>query len=81
LKELSTEKRTMVFYESPYRLVKALEQICEFFDPERRVSVSREISKIHEENARGTALEVLEHFKQKTVKGEIVIVVEGLQKK
>lgn len=81
LKELATEKRTLVFYESPYRLVKALEQICEFFAPDRRVSVSREISKIHEENARGTALEVLEHFKQKTVKGEIVIVVEGLQEK
>jgi 16S rRNA (cytidine1402-2'-O)-methyltransferase len=81
LKELSAEKRTIVFYESPYRLVKALEQICEFFDPERRVSVSREISKIHEENARGTALEVLEHFKQKTIKGEIVIIVEGLQEK
>lgn len=81
LKELATEKRTMVFYESPYRLVKTLEQICEFFNPERRVSVSREISKIHEENARGTAIEVLEHFKQKNVKGEIVIIVEGFQEK
>ncbi|HKK82131.1 MAG TPA: 16S rRNA (cytidine(1402)-2'-O)-methyltransferase [Prolixibacteraceae bacterium] len=81
LKELATEKRTIVFYESPYRLVKTLGQLCEFFDPGRKVSVSREISKIHEENARGTAQEVLEHFQQKTVKGEIVIVVEGLQEK
>jgi 16S rRNA (cytidine1402-2'-O)-methyltransferase len=70
-----------VFYESPYRLVKTLGQIGEFFDPERKVSVSREISKLHEENARGTALEVLEHFKQNPVKGEIVIIVEGHQEK
>ncbi len=81
LKELATEKRTLVFYESPYRLIKALEQFCEFFDPGRKVSVSREISKIHEENVRGTASEVLEYFKQKTVKGEIVIVVDGHKEK
>ena len=67
----------MIFYESPFRLVKALEQFVEFFGPERRVSVSRELSKLFEENFRGTAAEVLAHFQSKTVKGEIVIVVEG----
>lgn len=77
LKELAEEPRTMVFYESPYRLVKALEQFNEYFGSERKVCVSRELSKLYEENARGTVEEVLEHFKQKTVKGEIVIVVEG----
>lgn len=78
LKELVDEKRTMVFYESPYRLIKALEQFVEFFGAERKASVSREISKIHEENVRGTVSEVLEHFKSAvTIKGEIVIVVQG----
>lgn len=77
LKELADETRTIVFYESPYRLVKALEQFAEFFGTERMVSVSRELSKLYEENARGTVKEVLEHFKQKTVKGEIVIILEG----
>ncbi len=81
LKELAEENRTLVFYESPYRLIKALEQFAEYFGAERKVSVSRELSKLHEENARGTIAEVLEHFKQKTVKGEIVIVVEGAQQK
>ncbi len=77
LKELTEETRTMIFYESPYRLVKALEQFCEYFGPERKVSVSRELSKLFEENFRGTVAEVLAHFKSKTVKGEIVIVLEG----
>ena len=77
LKELVDEPRTLVFYESPYRLVKALEQFKEYFGAARKVCVSRELSKLHEENARGTVEEVLEHFKQKTVKGEIVIIVEG----
>ena len=77
LAELSSEERTMIFYESPFRLVKTLEQFVEFFGGERMVSVSRELTKIHEENARGTMEEVLLHFKNKTVKGEIVIVVEG----
>jgi len=81
LKELSTETRTMVFYESPYRLVKALEQFTEFFGGDRKVCVSREISKLYEENFRGTASEALTHFSSKTVKGEIVIVVEGLGRK
>jgi len=77
LKNLAEETRTMIFYESPYRLVKALEQFSEYFGPERRVSVSRELSKLFEENFRGTVAEVLAHFKAKTIKGEIVIVLEG----
>jgi 16S rRNA (cytidine1402-2'-O)-methyltransferase len=81
LKELSGEVRTLVFYESPYRLCKALEQFIEHFGPERRGCVSRELSKFHEENARGTLLELLMHFSSKQVKGEIVIVVEGLTTK
>ena len=75
--ELSSENRTMVFYESPYRLEKSLRQMAEFFGPERRASVSREISKLHEENARGTLIELADHFGAKTVKGEIVIIVAG----
>ena len=77
LKELADETRTMIFYESPFRLVKALEQFAENFGPERKVSVSRELSKLFEENFRGTVAEVLAHFQSKTVKGEIVIVLEG----
>jgi len=77
LKELADETRTMIFYESPYRLVKALEQFSEYFGSERRVSVSRELSKLYEENFRGSVAEVLAHFKSKTIKGEIVIVLEG----
>lgn len=77
LKELADETRTMIFYESPFRLVKALEQFAENFGPDRRVSVSRELSKFFEENFRGTVAEVLAHFQSKTVKGEIVIVLEG----
>jgi 16S rRNA (cytidine1402-2'-O)-methyltransferase len=81
LMELSHEDRTVVFYESPYRLVKALEEIQQYFGNERRVSVSREISKLHEETVRGTAAEVLAHFKLKPPKGEIVVVVEGKEPK
>jgi 16S rRNA (cytidine1402-2'-O)-methyltransferase len=80
LKELADETRTLVFYESPYRLCKALEQLAEHFGGDRRASVSRELSKLHEENARGTLSELLQHFNSKTVKGEIVIVVEGKPK-
>lgn len=76
---LASETRTMIFYESPYRLVKTLKQMAEHFGSERRASVSREISKLHEENARGTLQEVAEHFEAKTVKGEIVIVVAGCE--
>jgi 16S rRNA (cytidine1402-2'-O)-methyltransferase len=74
---LQEETRTMVFYESPYRLVKALEQFIEQFGPERQASVSRELSKMFEENRRGSLIELVEYFKSKTVKGEIVIVVAG----
>lgn len=77
LTELSSETRTMVFYESPYRLLKTLNQLAEHFGPERRASVSRELTKIHEENARGTLQELSQHFSKGVVKGEIVIVVEG----
>jgi 16S rRNA (cytidine1402-2'-O)-methyltransferase len=77
LKELTDETRTMIFYESPFRLVKALEQFSEYFGADRKVSVSRELSKLFEENFRGTVAEVLAHFRSKTVKGEIVIVLEG----
>lgn len=77
IKELITEPRTMVFYESPFRLVKCLEQFAEFLGANRRASVSRELSKYFEENKRGTMAELIEYFKSKTIKGEIVIVVEG----
>lgn len=77
LTSLREEPRTMVFYESPYRLVKTLNQLSEFLGADRKGSVSREISKLHEENARGTLTELAEHFSKGTVKGEIVIVVEG----
>lgn len=81
LKELAQETRTMVFYESPFRLVKTLEQFAEYFGEERQASVSREISKMFEENARGTVRELITHFSLKNVKGEIVVVVEGLKLK
>lgn len=77
LKKLAEEERTIVLYESPHRLIKTLEQILEFLGSGRQVSVSRELTKLHEETRTGTVLEVLEHFKQKEVKGEIVIVVDG----
>jgi len=74
--QLKDETRTMIFYESPHRLVKTLEQIIEFWG-NRQVSVSRELTKMHEETARGTATEVIEYYKTHTLKGEIVLVVEG----
>ena len=77
IKQLSTETRTMIFYESPYRLVKSLEQFAEFLGADRRACVSRELSKYYEENRRGTLAELIEYFSSKTVKGEIVIVLEG----
>lgn len=80
LQSLAGEKRTMVFYESPYRLVKALEQFSEVFGPDRECSVAREISKIHEEHRRGTIAEVLQWFREHEPKGEIVIVVAGAPK-
>ena len=76
MKELAGMPYTLVFYESPHRLVKTLEQFSEFFGPETPVSVSRELTKIHEENIRGSLTEVTEYFKGKSaVKGEIVVVV------
>ena len=77
LTELSAEPRTMIFYESPYRLAKTLTQMCEFFGPERRASVSREISKVHEETRRGTLSERSAWYTQNEPKGEIVLIVEG----
>ena len=77
LESLRNEQRTMIFYESPYRLVKTLQQFAEVFGPERPVSVCREISKVHEESVRGTLTEVIAHFTEHPPKGEIVIVVGG----
>lgn len=77
LLSLSQECRTMVFYESPYRLVKTLQQFSEVFGGERRACVAREISKIHEECVRGTLTELIAHFTEHTPRGEIVIVVSG----
>jgi 16S rRNA (cytidine1402-2'-O)-methyltransferase len=77
LESLRSETRTMVFYESPYRVLKTLQQFAEVFGPDRPVSCCREISKIHEESVRGTLSEVIAHFKEKEPKGEFVIVVGG----
>jgi 16S rRNA (cytidine1402-2'-O)-methyltransferase len=77
LKLLSEEERTMVFYESPHKLLKTLTQFVEFFGADRKLSVSREISKLHEETIRGTVRELLNHFESKPPKGEIVLVVAG----
>jgi probable S-adenosylmethionine-dependent methyltransferase, YraL family len=79
LKELALESRTMIFYESPFRLVKTLLQFAEYFGAERKASVSRELSKLHEETVRGTVTELAAHFTEKQPKGEIVIVVGGLE--
>ena len=81
LNELSTETRTMVFYESPFRLLKTLTQFSEIFGSERQISVSREISKIHEETVRGAISGVIIHFTENTPRGEFVIVVEGKGRK
>ena len=77
LESLKTEQRTMVFFESPYRLVKTLQQLAETFGEERQASVCREISKVHEESVRGTLGEVLAHFREHEPKGEIVVIVAG----
>jgi 16S rRNA (cytidine1402-2'-O)-methyltransferase len=79
IKNLATETRTMIFYESPYRLIKSLEQFAEYMGPDRKASVSRELSKFFEENRRGTLTELIEYFSSKAIKGEIVIVLEGYQ--
>ena len=74
---LAEETRTMIFYESPHKLLKTLKHFSEYFGEDRPVSVSREITKLHEETIRGTAAEVLQHYTKKPPKGEIVIVVKG----
>jgi len=77
LKLLAEETRTIIFYESPHKLLKTLTHFCEYFGEDRAVSVSRELTKLYEETIRGTAKEVLDHYTNKPPKGEIVIVVAG----
>ncbi|MBP6387048.1 MAG: 16S rRNA (cytidine(1402)-2'-O)-methyltransferase [Pseudarcicella sp.] len=79
LKNLQDEERTMIFYESPHRLIKTLTQFAEYYGTERKISVARELSKMYEENIRGTVAEVLQHYTNNpnSVKGEIVIVLAG----
>ena len=77
LSELTEETRTMVFYESPHRLVKSLTQFAEVFGPDRQASVSRELTKLFEETVRGSLQEIITYFAEKTIKGELVIVVQG----
>ena len=79
-KELAVEERTMIFYESPFRIVKTLEQMAEYWGAERKASVSREISKKFEETVRGTLPELIVHFTENPPKGEFVMVVEGCNK-
>ena len=79
IEALRTEQRTMIFYESPYRMVKTLGQLAEAFGPDRRCSACREISKLHEESVRGTLAEVQAHFEQTEPRGEFVLVVEGCE--
>ncbi|OMP32396.1 16S rRNA (cytidine(1402)-2'-O)-methyltransferase [Mangrovimonas sp. DI 80] len=74
---LAEESRTMIFYESPHKLLKTLANFCEYFGEDRPVSVSRELTKLYEETVRGTAQEVLDHYTQKPPKGEIVVIVGG----
>jgi 16S rRNA (cytidine1402-2'-O)-methyltransferase len=80
LEELRDEQRSIIFYESPHRVQKCLEQLSEVFGSERRVSVSRELTKKFEQTVRGTIAEVAEHFAQHEPKGEFVIVVAGAPK-
>ena len=77
IEALADEPRTIIFYESPYRLVKLLQQLAASFGPDRQTSVCREISKVHEESRRGTLEELIAHFTETAPKGEIVVVVEG----
>ena len=80
LQSLASEPRTMIFYESPFRVVKTLEQFAEVFGPERMAAVSRELTKKFEQTVRGTLAEVADYFREHTPKGEFVIVVAGLPK-
>jgi 16S rRNA (cytidine1402-2'-O)-methyltransferase len=79
LKDLCNEKRTMIFYESPHRIIKTLNDFAEIFGDQRRISVSRELTKLYEETKIGRLIDVLEYFKNKKPKGEFVIVLEGLR--
>ena len=81
LQALKDEERTMIFYESPFRLVKTLQQFAEVYGGDRQVSVCREISKVHEESVRGSLTEVIAHFQEKAPKGEIVIILAGNETK
>ena len=77
LTKLAVEERTLVFYESPMRLLKTLKELIQYFGAERQCCISRELTKLFEENKRGTLQEVHDYFSAKEVKGEIVIVVQG----
>ena len=77
MEALVNEERTMIFYESPHRLIKTLELIKTFLGEDRIVSVSRELSKIHEENIRGKVVDVIKHYSDNTLKGEIVLIIQG----
>ena len=77
LTQLAEEERTMIFYESPHRILKTLKQMTEYFGEERKASLSRELTKIHEETVRGTIRDIIEYYEQHTLKGEIVLVVAG----
>ncbi|NGM62861.1 16S rRNA (cytidine(1402)-2'-O)-methyltransferase [Sphingobacterium sp. SGG-5] len=79
LKALATEKRTMIFYESPHRLLKTIDELIHYFGTERQASISRELSKIYEENVRGSLLELKQHFESNVIKGEFVFCVAGLE--
>ncbi len=77
LQQLAQETRTVIIYESPHRLLKCLNQLAEVCGEERQASVSRELTKIHEETINGNLRELIDHFSKKTVKGEIVIIIHG----
>ena len=79
LQELSSEKRTMIFYESPYKLYKTLKDFYEYFGPEREISISKELTKIFEDTQRGKIKDIIDNYKNKKLKGEFVIVVKGLK--
>jgi len=81
LERLSSEDRTMVFYESPHRIVKTLDQFIQYFGPDRKASVSRELTKVYEETVNGTLTEISQYFNENSVKGEFVIVVSGNENK
>ncbi len=79
LKQLAEEKRTMIFYESPHRILKTIEEFIQYFGAERQASISRELSKLYEENVRGTLVALKDHFENNPVKGEFVFCVAGLE--